>query len=28
VQSYGAKVLLAEIAPGHGTTQTIARMVK
>ncbi len=28
VQSYGAKVLLAEIAPGHGTTQTIARIVK
>ena len=28
VRSYGAKVLLAEIAPGHGTTQTIARIVK
>jgi D-beta-D-heptose 7-phosphate kinase/D-beta-D-heptose 1-phosphate adenosyltransferase len=28
VQSYGAKVLLAEIAPDHGTTQTIARIVK
>ncbi len=28
VQSYGGRVLLVEIAPGHGTTQTIARMVK
>ena len=28
VQSRGGKVLLAEIAPGHGTTQTIARIVK
>ena len=28
VQSYGGRVLLVEIAPGHGTTQTIARIVK
>ena len=28
VRSYGGRVLLVEIAPGHGTTQTIARMVK
>ena len=26
VQSYGGKVLLAELQPGHSTTATIARM--
>lgn len=28
VQSYGGKVLLAELAPGHSTTATIARLAK
>ncbi len=27
VQGYGGKVLLAEIVPGHGTTETIAKLV-
>ncbi len=28
VQSYGGKVLLAELAPGHSTTATIARLAR
>ncbi|MBI1777877.1 MAG: D-glycero-beta-D-manno-heptose-7-phosphate kinase [Proteobacteria bacterium] len=28
VQSYGGKVLLAELAPGHSTTETIKRLAK
>jgi D-beta-D-heptose 7-phosphate kinase/D-beta-D-heptose 1-phosphate adenosyltransferase len=28
VQSYGGKVVLAELAPGHSTTATIARLAK
>ena len=26
VRSYGGKILLAELLPGHSTTETIARM--
>ncbi len=28
VQSYGGKVMLARLAPGHSTTDTITRMAK
>jgi D-beta-D-heptose 7-phosphate kinase/D-beta-D-heptose 1-phosphate adenosyltransferase len=28
VKSYGGRVLLAELAPGHSTTATIARMAR
>jgi bifunctional ADP-heptose synthase (sugar kinase/adenylyltransferase) len=28
VQSYGGKVLLADLLPGHSTTATIARLAR